>query len=179
MGSGPAMLFDNPVQVQNGVFVNLNMATPRYSLVEKFWHNGKGYRAVKFDNGAGNVAPSAGGPAYWMDSSAGKVTSDKTSSEAGAAIPTGVAGIFLTATITDLNYTIIQTDGTHLAVRLLAADSNGAVGNKIFAPVADADADLRSEADGSIAAAEIPATEVGRQMAAGSGNLAEVFLSIP
>jgi hypothetical protein len=178
-GSGPAMLFQNPAQVQNGVVVNCNDQTPKHSLIDKIWYNGKGYRYVRFDNGVGNVAPVVGGPAYWMDSSAGRVTSDKTSSEAGAAIGDGVAGVFLTAVITDLNFTFLQTDGTSLAVKLAAADGAGAVGNRIFAPQTDVDGELRSVADAAITLPQSPATELGRQMAAAVANLAEVYLSIP
>jgi hypothetical protein len=178
-GSGPAMLFQNPVQVQNGVMVNCNDLTPKHSLIEKEWYNGKGYRYVRFDNGVGNVAPVAGGPAYWMDSSLGRVTSDKTSSEFGAALGDGVAGIFLTSVVTDLGFTWLQTDGTHLAVKLAAADGAGAAGNRIFAPQTDVDGELRSVADAAVTLPQSPATELGRQAAAAVANLAEVYLTIP
>lgn len=135
------------------------------------------YEYVKFNNGAGNVASADGGAAYWKDFDSFEVTSDKTDSQAGASNPSGCAGIFI-GVMTDGYYGWVAKNGPY-TVRLAAGDSNGAVGNKIFAPASDADLDLRSEADSSVSAAEIPATELGRQMAAGSNNTALVLLDIP
>lgn len=157
---------------------NINDIRPVFRLGDKFTHvNGNTYQYVKFDNGAGNVASVDGGAAYWKDKANWTVTSDKTDNQFGAAIPAGVAGVFL-GVITDLRFTWVLKEGTY-NLKLLAADSNGAVGNKIFSPVADTDLDFRSEADASVAAAEIPAQEVGRQQAAGASDRALCLVLIP
>jgi hypothetical protein len=64
--------------------------------------DGKTYRYVKFDNGAGNVAAVAGNLCYWTATS-GTVTSD----ESDSSIP---AGIFM-AVLTDGSWGWIQTRG--------------------------------------------------------------------
>jgi hypothetical protein len=150
---------------------------PKFTPGETYVVNGVEYRYAKFDNGTGNVASAAGGAAYLKDNDPYTVTSDKTDSMTGAAIPTGCVGIFQ-GVATDGYFIWLATKGQY-TVRLASGDSNGAAGNKIFAPASDADLDLRSEADASVAAAEIPATEIGRQLAAGSGNTALVMLNIP
>jgi len=95
---------------QTGAFASFNEATLPFpgllgAVVED---NGKVYRLVKFDNGAGNVASIAGGAAYWKTRASGIVTSDITDQEAGA---NSVAGGFL-GVVTDLYYCFIQIGGT-------------------------------------------------------------------
>ena len=159
---------------------NLNDQNAQFRVGDEFeMADGKTYIYVRFDNGAGNVASANGGAAYWKTYASGIVTSDKTDSEVGATIPLGCAGIFQ-GVVTDQYYTWLQKRGRRTSVRLLAGDSDGAVGNKVFPPAADApnDLDLRSEALSSISASEIPAQQVGVQMAAGASNLATVMLTI-
>lgn len=169
MGSGPALAAFNPSQ-------NYNDVRPTFVPGETFENNGVTYKYALFDNGTGNVASAAGGAAYLKDNDPYTVTSDKTDSITGAAIPAGCAGIFQ-GVVTDGYFTWLVVKGQY-TVRLASGDSNGTAGNKIFAPASDADLDLRSEADSSVAAAEIPATEVGRQLAAGASNTALVMLNI-
>ncbi len=159
---------------------NINDKSPMFRPGDEFeTADGKVWLYAQFDNGAGNVASANGGAAYWKTYASGIVTSDKTDAEVGAAIPHGCAGI-LQGVVTDQYYTWLQKRGRRTNVRLLSADNNGAVGNKIFPPAADApnDLDLRSEALSSISASEIPAQQVGIQMAAGGSNLATVMLTI-
>lgn len=62
---------------------------------EVFTSDGRAFRYVKFDNGSGNVAAVAGGPAYWYpDAAGGVVTSDQTDSGT-AGKGHSVAGQFL------------------------------------------------------------------------------------
>lgn len=171
MGNVGAVIAFDPSNAQN-----LNDIKPMFSLGATFSHtNGKTYRYVRHDDGVA-VATAAGGAAYWLNRATGTVTSDKTSSAYGAAVGAGVAGIYQ-GVVTDQRYTWLVTEGAHV-VMLAAGDSNGAVGNKIFAPVTDVNLTLRSEAEASVAAGEITATEIGRQIAAGSGDTALVALMI-
>jgi hypothetical protein len=171
MGSGVVMMGVYPPDFPTGE------QFPTFAPGEEYSVNGVIYRYAKFDNGTGNVAAAAGGAAYWKDKANGLVTSDKTDSQYGAAVPSGVAGIFIGVT-TDGYFCWLARKGSY-TVSLASGDSNGAVGNKIFAPASDVDLTLRSEADSSVSSSEIPATEIGRQLAAGSGNTALVMLNIP
>lgn len=82
--------------------------------------NGKVYRLVQFDNGTGNVASVAGGPAHWKDRSSFVVTSDQTDAESGI---NGVAGGFLAA-VTDLYYCFVQMGG----LQTIVTDTNFVAG---------------------------------------------------
>ena len=157
---------------------NFNDLTPQFRPGTVYEHptTGRQYRYVRHDNGAA-VASANGGAAYWSDYANAVVSSDKTDNQMGATIPAGVAGIYQ-GVVTDRYFTWLVIKGSYTTM-LAAADANGAVGNRIFAPASDADLRVRSEADSSVAAAEIPATEIGRQLAAGAADAALVLLNIP
>lgn len=169
-GAGPALMAMRPTDI--GVGEPFATFQPGY----RFVYGDNEFLYVRFDNGQGNVASAAGGAAYWKDRAGGIVTSDKTDNQEGAANSSGIAGIFQGVT-TDQYFTWLVTKGPY-TVQLAAGDSNGAVGNKVFAPASDVDLTLRSEADSSVSSSEIPATEVGRQLAAGSANTALVVLAL-
>ena len=158
---------------------NINDATPQFNVGSVYKHpvTGSEYIYVQHHQGTATVASANGAPAYWRALATAVVTPDKTDNEAGATIPHGCAGVYQ-GVVTHLRYTWLQKTGRRTNVRLLAGDANGATGNKIFPPAADADLDFRSEALTSIAAAEIPAQEVGIQVGAGAANLATVLLMI-
>lgn len=158
---------------------NINDSTPQFRPGTAYTHptTGAEYIYVQHHQGTATVASINGSPAYWRDRANAVVTMDKTDNEAGAAIPHGCAGVYQ-GVVTHLRYTWLQRKGRRTNVRLLAGDSNGATGNKIFPPASDADADFRTEALTSISAAEIPAQEVGIQIGAGASNLATVDLHI-
>ena len=170
-GSGVAQISFQPTDISNG-----GDSVAKFQPGYRYHYGDNEFAYLKFDNGAA-VASVAGGAVYWKNRVTGVVTSDKTDNQEGAAVPAGVAGI-AQGVITDLNYAFFVTGGPY-TVKLAAGDSNGAVGNKIFAPATDVDTTLRSEADSSVAAAEIPATEIGRQLAAGAADAALVLLNIP
>ena len=149
----------------------------KFNPGERYQSGANEFVYAKFDNGQGNVASAAGAAAYWKDKVNGTVTSDKTDNQLGAAVPSGVAGIFQ-GIVTDGYFVWLAVTGPY-TVSLASGDSNGAVGNKIFAPASDVDLTLRSEADSSVSTSEIPATEIGRQLAAGASNAALVDLFIP
>ncbi len=171
-GSGVAQIAFQPTAISNG-----GDPVAKFQPGYRYNYGDNEFVYAKFDNGAGNVASAAGAAMYWKNRVTGVVTSDKTENQQGAAIGDGVAGI-AQGVMTDLSYGFFVKSGPW-TVRLASGDSNGAVGNKIFAPVADTDLDLRSEADASVSAAEIAVTEIGRQLAAGVANLALVLLNIP
>lgn len=76
-------------------------------LGQIFEQDGKCYRLIKFNNGAGNVAAIVGGAAYWKDKATWVVTSDLTDQEASA---NSVAGGFVDV-LTDGYYGLIQIGG--------------------------------------------------------------------
>jgi hypothetical protein len=80
---------------------------------------GKVYRLVKFDNGAGNVASAAGGAAHWSDRANFVVTSDQTNAQAAIA---SVAGGFL-GVVTDGCYCFIQIGGKQTVITDTNADA--------------------------------------------------------
>lgn len=115
---------------------NLNNLLPVAQPGALQFYNGNWYRYVKFDNGAGNVATTSGHPAFWMDKSIWKVTSDKTSCEHGASNASGACGAFL-GVVTDGYYTWVQLTGRHPTVLLSGA---GAIGQHLTIPASDVDA---------------------------------------
>lgn len=171
--AGPAQVFLDPTNS-----LNLNDATPRFTVGGEVDFKGGRYIYVQHNAGAGVVATLVGAPAFWKTIASGIVTQDKTDAEQGAALPLGCAGIYQLASITSGNYTWLKKRGLMANVRLLSADSNGATGNKIFPQATDADSDLRSEVVTSISGSEIPAQLVGWQIGAGASNLATVLLQI-
>lgn len=158
---------------------NINDATPQFRPGTVYEHptTGAKYVYVQHHQGTATVASINGAPAYWRDLANAVVTMDKTDNEVGATVPHGCAGVYQ-GVVTHLRYTWLQKTGRRTNVRLLAGDSNGATGAKIFPPASDADADFRAEALTGISAAEIPAQEVGIQFGAGASNLATVLLMI-
>ena len=158
---------------------NINDITPQFNVGAMYIHptTNAEYIYVQHHQGAGAVASANGAPAYWRALATAVVTPDKTDNEVGAAIPHGCAGVYQ-GVVTHLRYTWLQRTGRRVGVRILAADANGATGNRIFPPAADADSDFRSEAIASIAGSEIPSQEVGVQIGAGAVNLATVLLMI-
>ncbi len=173
MGTGyPEIAFD-PTQQSNLNVIKPDGVTPG----DVFRLNGKSYQFVKFNNGQGNVASSAGRPMYWMDLANNVVTMDKTDNQFGAALAAGCAGICLLSGITDGNYTWIQTGGIHPSTRLNGA---GAAGNVVTAPGSDTDAALTTTAIASASTDTLRrAPQVGIQMAAADvNNDAQVYLTI-
>lgn len=158
---------------------NINDATPQFrpGMVYEHPTTGAKYVYVQHHQGTATVASINGAPAYWRDLANAVVTMDKTDNEVGATIPHGCAGVYQ-GVVTHLRYTWLQKTGRRTNVRIVAGDSSGATGAKIFPPASDADADFRAEALTGISAAEIPAQEVGIQYGAGASNLATVLLMI-
>ena len=170
--SGPVQLFLDPTQA-----TNLNDLSPRSVPGAEVDFGGARYIYVKHNQGAGAVVTANGTAAYWKDRAAGEVSADKTENQLGAALGMGCAGIYQ-GVVTNGYYTWLQKRGVRAAVLILAGDGAGAVGNKIFPQITDADTGLRSEADSSIAASEIPAQLVGRQLAAAVAAACTVDLMI-
>jgi len=86
--------------------------------------SGNLYRLVKFDSGSGVVASVAGGVAHWKTRASFIVTSDQTDAQASL---NGVAGAFLAAAITTLNYCYIQIGGLQALVTNTTASAGTAL----------------------------------------------------
>ena len=109
-------------------------------LGKVFEAEGKWYRIVKFDNGAGNVAAAVGNAAYWKDRDDFVVTSDYSDSDC---VPNAVAGGFL-AVVTDGYYCAIQVGGVQTGVNVA---TGAAVGDQLS--VSSTDGRLATTASGT------------------------------
>lgn len=93
--------------------------------------DGKVYRLVQFDNGAGNVASIAGNAAHWSTRASYIVTMDKSSGEMAS---NGIAGGFLRV-VTDQYYCFLQCGG----LQTLKTDGNADAGEILCGDTADTD----------------------------------------
>lgn len=104
----------NTPEISTGNPATVNDATAKMPIGATFRHNGKKYRYVRFNNGTGNVAPVAGGPAWphtitvptSLVGPVFTVTADQTDS----IMERSAVGAFL-GVPTDGNYCCIQIGG--------------------------------------------------------------------
>lgn len=101
--------------------VNLASLPIGAALGQSWQDSGKTYKLVQVDTGTGPVAIVAGGVAVYTNKASGIVTMDITDAETA----NSVAGGFLTATVTDNYYTVIQTGGIQASVKCDAGTAKG------------------------------------------------------
>jgi hypothetical protein len=118
--------------------------------------DGKGYRFVRFDNGSGNVASSAGAVGHWLNDTG---TDWVLTTDTGDSSRNKVRGIFL-GEVTDQYYCWVQTKGA-----CYVASASGAEGDAVISSATDATATV-------VAAGTAPTHKViGFALAAQSGGL--------
>lgn len=101
--------------------VNLASLPIGATLGQSWEDSGKTYKLVQVDTGSGPVAIVAGGTAMYTDSTQTIVTMDTTD----AVSANCAAGGFLTATVTDGYYTVIQTGGVQTGAKVDAGTGVG------------------------------------------------------
>lgn len=155
-------------QITTGDPNSVNDATAKMQLGTVVLWKGEKYRYVKFDNGTGNVASTAGGVADWetltpsADPPVFTVTSDNANAAAGIQ---SVAGIF-GGVVTDGNYCFIKISGTVAATVATATT----VGDALIGSTTDLEF-------GRIAVAtDVRGTIFGTALTTGTSGTATVLL---
>ncbi len=102
---------------------SVNLASiPIGATLGQTWEaGGNKYKLVQVDTGTGPVAILAGGAAMYTDKANNIVTMDTTDAQTSNSI----AGGFLTATVTDTYYTVIQVGGIQTGVLVDASTGKG------------------------------------------------------